>query len=110
MLAEIEAWFPVQAQGSGVGIGDRVRTGWGAKASVEFLDGSVLVLKARTEIEIQAFSMTTEEGSVVTRVARVALIQGDISGDVREDLVYPPSVFEIVTAGEIVTIRGTLTE
>ena len=110
MLAEIESWYPTSSQGSGVGVGDRIRTGEGTEASVEFLDGSILILKPQTEIEIQAFTMTTEGDRVVTRVGRVALIQGDISGDVREDLVYPPSVFEIVTSSEIVKIRGTLTE
>lgn len=101
--------FVPAADSTGVSIGDRVRSKAGAQIAVEFLDGSSLVLLENTEVEIQNYEVTRKGDSIVTRVARVAVISGDVSGDVREDLIYPPSVFEIVTYGEIYTIKGTLT-
>lgn len=102
--------FVPATDGTGVLVGDRVRSEPGAQIAVEFLDGSSLVLLEGTEIEIQKCEVTRQGESIVTRVARVAVFNGDVSGDVREDLVYPPSVFEIVTAGEIYTIKGTLSQ
>ena len=93
--------------GRSIGIGDRARSNAGSRVAVEFQDGSVLVLEPSSELEIQSFEMTTQGDTVVTRVARVGLT-GDATGNVRQDLVNPPSVFEIVTKGEIVTIPGTL--
>ena len=93
---------------TGVSVGDQVRSEAGSQVSVEFLDGSSLVLLANTEIEVQNYVFTRQGDSIVTRVARIAVINGDVSGDVRQDLVYPPSVFEIVSSGEIYTIKGTL--
>lgn len=96
--------------GVGLDVGDSARTAANSRLSVQFQDGSVLILEPDTQVEIQNYSQTTQGTRVVTRIARVALIQGDLSGDVRQDLVYPPSVFEIVTKGEITTIPGTLKE
>ncbi|MBI2957907.1 MAG: hypothetical protein HYY32_03600 [Chloroflexi bacterium] len=104
------AAFVAAPNGTGISVGDRVRSGAGAEVAVEFQDGSSLVLLQNTEIEIQNYSDTREGGKVVTRVARVATITGGISGDVRDDLIYPPSVFEIVSAGEVYTIKGTLSK
>ncbi len=102
--------FAAAANKTGVAIGDRVRSGASSQVAVEFLDGSSLVLLADTEVEIQNYIITRQGDRIVTRVARVAVINGDVSGDIREDLVYPPSVFEIVSAGEIYTIKGTLSQ
>lgn len=104
-----ETWLTVK-EGDGLAVGDRTRTAVGAGLAITFKDGSVLVLEQSTELEVQSFSMTQLGDRVVSRVSRVATIDGTISGDIRDDLVYPPSVFEIVTAGEIITIKGTLTE
>ncbi|MBM4406615.1 MAG: FecR domain-containing protein [Chloroflexi bacterium] len=102
--------FVSAANNTGVAIGDRIRSGASSQVAVEFQDGSVLVLLANSEIEVQNFELTRQGNRVMTRVARVAVITGDVSGDVREDLIFPPSVFEIVSAGEIYTIKGTLTQ
>jgi len=102
--------FIPAANNTGVAVGDRVRSGADAQVSVEFLDGSSLVLLANTETEIQNYAVTSQDDRIVTRVARVAVISGDVSGDIRQDLVYPPSVFEIVSAGELYTIKGTLNQ
>ena len=104
-----EEWLPA-AEDTELAVGDSVRTDADARVSVEFTDGRTLVLEPDTELQIQSYSMTTEGELVLTRVARVALLRGSVSGDVREDLIFPPSVFEIVTPSEIVTIKGTLTE
>jgi len=85
-----------------------VRSGPDAQVALEFLDGSSLVLLPNTEIEIQNYTVTYQNNDIATRIARVAVISGDISGDVRQDLIYPPSIFEIVSAGEIYTIKGTV--
>ena len=107
MATADSSWAPA-AQGAYLTVGGRVRTGAGSRISVTFADGSIVTLEPDSELEVQSFRMTTEGSQVVSREARVALIRGDISGDVREDLLFPPSVFEIVSTGEIVTIRGTL--
>ena len=108
-LAGSDQWLPIEP-GGGLAIGDRARTSSSSIVAIEFLDGSAIIMETDTEVEVQSFSMTTEGDRVITRVARIALIGGDISGDIREDLVFPPSVFEIVTEGEIISITGTLTE
>lgn len=102
--------FAPAAEGTGILINDRVRSKPDAQVAIEFLDGSSLVLLANTEIEIQNYEVTRQANTIVSRIARVAVISGDVSGDVRQDLIYPPSVFEIVTVGEIYTIKGTLTQ
>ena len=105
----VNQWVAVK-DGTGLDVGDSVRTAASSRVSVQFQDGSVLILEPDTQLEIQNYTQTTQGTRVVTRVARVALIQGDLTGDVRQDLVYPPSVSEIVTKGEITTIPGTLKE
>lgn len=102
--------FVAAANKTGVSVGDRVRSSAGSQVAVEFVDGSSLVLLADAEIEIQNYVVTQKDDRIATRVARVAVISGDVSGDIREDLVYPPSVFEIVSSGEIYTIKGTLSQ
>lgn len=108
--AKDAAAFVPAADGVGVSVGDRVRSTPGAQVAVEFLDGSSLVLLENTEIEIQNYEVTRNGDSIVSRVGRVAVLSGDVTGDVREDLVYPPSVFEIVTKGEIYTVKGTISD
>jgi hypothetical protein len=101
-----DTWSAITGE-VGLSVNDRVKAGADSSIIVEFADGSLLIVGADTELEIQSFSMEQVEGIVTSRVARVALIGGNVIGDVREDLIYPPSVFEIVTEGEIITIRGT---
>jgi hypothetical protein len=91
-------------------VGDSVRTPAASRASVTFSNGSVIVLEPGTEVQVQNYRVIREGETVRTRVARIALVRGKITGDVREDLVYLPSVFEIATASEVITIRGTLTQ
>jgi len=91
-------------------VGDSIRTPSASRASVTFSDGSVIVLEPSTEVQVQNYRVTWEGEAVRTRTARIALVRGKITADVREDLVYPPSVFEIATASEVITIRGTLKE
>lgn len=102
--------FVAAADQTGLVIGDKVISAAGALIAIEFQDGSSLVLLPNTEIEIQNYTETRQDSKVTSRVARVAVISGDISGDIRQDLVYPPSVFEVVSAGEIYTIKGNITQ
>lgn len=107
-LTGTDTWAALKA-GDGLAVGDRVRSAEGSVVAVTFKDGSVLILEQSSEVEVQSFTMTMVGERVTTRVGRVATIKGTVSGDVRDDLIYPPSVFEIVTSGEIITIKGKLT-
>jgi ferric-dicitrate binding protein FerR (iron transport regulator) len=104
-----EEWFVV-GDAAELSVGDRVRTGDGSTVAVQFEDGSVITLEPDAEVEIQNYESTRDGDRVLTRVARIALIEGFILADVREDLIFPPSVFEIVTEDSIIPIQGILEE
>lgn len=101
------AWV-VAADGVGLNTGDSVRTGAAGSIAITFRDGSIISLEAGSEVEIQTYSDGSKDGAIVERVARIAVVYGTIGGDIREDLIYPPSVFEIVTEGEIIPILGQI--
>lgn len=90
-------------KGDILGLGDRVRTGPDSNVSLEFADGSLLVLQAETEVVLDALAISASGIMVETRV-RLNHGRGEAEVPSTRD---PPPNFEIITPESVTSVRGT---
>jgi len=93
---------PVSAD-SRVGIGARLRTAEEASLTLEFADGSRLLMQENSELTLDKLSAYGKTGMVDTRVR---LYRGRISNDVQR-VRGPASRFDVQTPNILSSVRGT---
>ena len=91
--------------GQGIDIDEHVRTLDDSTAILNFIDGSSVKLKNNTELVIEVFDLVDGGPPEGSRVARIAIVSGDINFDVT-DLPSPPNVWQFATGGEVISVQG----
>jgi hypothetical protein len=91
------------AAGQVIQLGDQLRTGANASASVEFADGSIVSIRQETSVMFDHLSAYSDTGMVDTRLR---LMNGRL--DIRaQPAVGPGTRFEIHTPAAVSAVRGT---
>lgn len=89
--------------GTEIRLGDRLKTGQGGNAVIQFADGSRLTLYAASEMRFDHLSAHGETGMVDSRLR---LIEGRLDTQVNP-AVGPGSRFEVHTPSAVSAVRGT---
>lgn len=91
------------AQGAALNIGDRLETGTDSAATVQFADGSRMLVQAQSALTFDSMSAYHTTGMVDTTMR---LHRGRIENDVNK-AVGPGSRFRIITPAAVAAVRGT---
>ncbi len=95
---------PVELEtGHSLGIGDEIRTGAGGSVTVEFADGSRLLVQPQSILSMDALSSYRDTGMVDTRLR---LQGGRVESEVTPSR-GPGSRYEIITPAAVAAVRGT---
>ena len=103
--ADTEEWSDAN-HGMSFEVGDHVRTLKVSTAVVNFADGSQVKLEPSTEIVVEVFDLVDGGPPDGYRIAKIRLVEGDITFDV-VDAPSPPNVWEFITEDGVVAIQGT---
>ncbi|MCP4410887.1 MAG: LysM peptidoglycan-binding domain-containing protein [Gammaproteobacteria bacterium] len=90
-------------KGDILGLGDRIRTGPDSNVTLEFADGSTLVVQAQSEMVLDTLAVSATGVMVDTRVR---LKRGRAEVEVPSERKPPPN-FEIITPESVTSVRGT---
>ena len=90
-------------KGDILGLGDRIRTGPDSNVTLEFADGSTLVIQAQSEIVLDALSVSAS-GIMVETSVRLKRGRGEVEVPSQHK---PPPNFEIITPESVTSVRGT---
>jgi hypothetical protein len=91
--------------GQGIDIDEHVRTLDDSTAILNFIDGSSVKLKNNTELVVEVFDLVNGGPPEGSRMARIAIVSGDINFDVT-DLPSPPNIWQFATGGEVISVQG----
>jgi hypothetical protein len=90
-------------KGDILGLGDRIRTALDSNVTLEFADGSTLVIQAQSEVVLDALAISANGIMVETRV-RLKRGRGEVEVPSQRK---PPPNFQIITPESVTSVRGT---
>jgi len=103
MKAGTDSWTGAQA-GTGLEVGDTIKTGEDSGAEVTFFDGSTMDMEADTQIEILSLDLACDTG--VTTITLLQTIGTTISRVT--EFLDPASSYEVETPVGVAAVRGSI--